>query len=313
MSAPSGQKCPDIKDDFLQADLSKSKETATPGKPEAQNWVSEKGLFSKPSLKPAKPSSRKKETSSPVAPAPSSNGWNDPKPVKIEPHRTILKPAAIEKTFRRAYDVENAGISGAMFVRWTEKEMGILNKTILSRWEDTPESCHNMFEWIVRDWFMIRKRLFSWMDRPGKEGAPKLPTISFICRQRAWIVPAWHGNKQAEWVAQIDDVEERRVQKLLLEGHSRDDVFLIIAEERAKEKMREENAKKTAEAAQMLGTARIIQQKLKEQRRWGVDNPHPSSQIAQRLREEQAKAAAPAPNEPIPSLDELMNVPFREE
>ncbi|MBB3147733.1 hypothetical protein FHS21_004165 [Phyllobacterium trifolii] len=309
VSSPPGHPRPDIKDDFLQADFSKSKEHLAPGKPEAGRIFSENDLFPETTPERAEPSSRKKETSSPIARAPSSDGWNDPKPVKVEPHRSLLKPGAIEKTFRRAFETENENISGAMHIAWTSKEQLKVKSAILNKWKRPAEECHDFFEWLVRDWFEIRIALFEWLEKNGKEGAPARPHVAFIIRWNAALIDYWDRRAQKARIKGLDSREEQRLALLSLEGKTREEALLIIAEERATEKMRDENAKSVAAARQAHGAARILEKQLVERQRWGVHNPHPSSQIAQQMRQ----VPVPVSDEALPTIEELINTPFREE
>ncbi|MHC1547264.1 hypothetical protein [Phyllobacterium sp. K27] len=226
------------------------------------------------------------------------------------PERQLLQPGAIMNTFRRAFEIENKNenTNGALFQPWSRKEMGMLKSSILSRWNGTPEECHEMFEWIVRDWFTIRRRVFGWMKRPA---CPEVPDIMFIVRHRPRLMSAYAGKKLDEWVEHAPSVGDRRIRQLFIKGKTREEILLAVAEEHYTAKMREENAKAKAEAGRAFRTALLMQKNAESMQRRGI---HPGSDVAKQMRAAEALANAPVcTDQPLPSYDTRITPYFRED
>ena len=263
--------------------------------------------------RPVRQSAPEKETPPPVAPTPSpTDGWVEATPAttKQQPHRENVKPGSIEQTARHAFEVAYAGRPDYLFMPWGKRDKGMLKTVILNRWEGTAEECHDMFEWIFSEWDAIIGHNFRWMK---KSPPPSLPEIGFIVRQAYRIIPLFTKNKRDKWIAQMSDPEERRYHELTVrEGNTADEAKMIIAEERAVERMREENAKAKADANRALRVARLEAERAAKLRRRGI---HPSSETAKRMAAEEA-ARRPTdmpPLEDIPDLATLATIPFRED
>lgn len=239
------------------------------------------------------------------------DGWAEAKLATTkQPPRENLKPASIEQTARRAFEVAYADRPGSMFLPWTQKQAGMLKKVVLAKWTATPEECHDMFEWIFSDWDAIIGHNFRWMT---KVPPPALPEIGFIIAQAYRIIPLFTKNKRDKWIAQMDDPETRRYHELTVrEGKTADDAKMILAEERAIERMREENAKAKADANRALRVARLEAERAAKLRRRGI---HPSSETAKRMAAEEAarRLADMPPPENLPDLATLATIPFRED
>ena len=250
-----------IKEELIREELFKEEESLRSafGKPAS---VSEEDFFPEVTTRHRERSSpRKRKENPPIARAPLSEQHCT---TSTDPERQLLQPGAIMTTFRRAFEIENENTNEALFQPWSRKEMGMLKSSILSRWNGTPEECHEMFEWIIRDWFTIRRRVFGWMKRPA---CPEVPDIMFIVRHRSRLMSAYAGKKLDEWVENAPSVGDRRVRQLFIKGYTREEILLAVAEEHYIAKMREENAKVKAEAGRAFRAARLMEKNASSMQR----------------------------------------------
>ncbi|WP_312363083.1 hypothetical protein [Ensifer sp.] len=292
-AAPSGREQPDIKARTIQQDFSKhegygpvplSRNTAPRSASleidPASGWESE-------------PAARPKEiSSSPVAPAPSTTTVDDllaPLAARdqrrLEKASRVLKPGALEETFRIEFSEHFGRQPGAIFLAWTPKEMGMVKNMFVNRWTSSPEEAHAFVRWSVANWqAMMSRPCFAWMkrDRP-----PEFPELGFWLRHHANFLVEMGRDATDRWISDMKDFEAREFARLTVkEGMSPEAARMKIAEERAARRMREENAKAKQSARAAWQKAELA---LAEANRAGNRAPHPRSLAAQEARRAEDK------------------------
>lgn len=318
IAAPSGRRQPDIKARISQQDSFQHERGAGP----ASLPLDTAPRFAPLDFDPAsgwesEPAARPKNSSStPVAPAPSSTTVEDiMAPVvardrkRLAKASQILKPGALEETFRIEFAEHFGRQPGAIFPAWTPKDMGMVKNMFMKRWAGTAEEAHAFVCWSVANWSaMMSRPCFSWMkrDRP-----PEFPELSFWLRHHANFLVEMGRESTDRWISDMKDFEQREFHRLTVkEGMSPDAARMRIAEDRATRKMRDENnaAKQVANAAWQKA-----EMALHEANRAGSRTPHPRSLAAQEARlaqeEETLRKAREehgiqplGENDPIPDL-----------
>lgn len=207
----------------------------------------------------------------------------------------FLKPSAIEKTYRAAFEEAYSDQPGVMPTKWTVEQLGMINNVVLKRWLGTPEECHEYVEWLVVNFYRLRRTAFSWMKKPC---APVAPDAKFIARWHTNLLSAYHERKQESWIESIDSHELRNFKRMTtVEGRTEEEARMKLAEDRVTLALREEMIKRERQAATMFRTGQIAIEQANKMPR-GI---HPRSETARRIRELEARVALATfnPNEPI--------------
>lgn len=223
-----------------------------------------------------------------------------------------MRPSDFEAAFRAAFERVYMERPERMPARWTVKELSMVKNAVLSKWSldrlaarDT--NVLHFADWIVTEWDYLRHHVFSFMTRWPP---PAEPEIGFICRRHSVLLSAFNGNERDKWIANIDNYEERRLRELMMKhGKSREEALMILAEERARQKMRDENRKAKQEANDAWQKAQIARKEA-ERLKLAKGYVHPESQTAlqqraEKLREELGVRPL-ASDEPLPDLMSCM-------
>ncbi|APH70942.1 hypothetical protein BSQ44_05780 [Aquibium oceanicum] len=208
--------------------------------------------------------------------------------------RSSLRPVAIEKTYRAAFEKFYANRPGLILTAWTAKERGMVRQSILSKWPGSAESAHKFIEWVVDNWYLIRGITFDWMK---KSPPPEVPEIGFICQFRANVIGAYNKHLRGEFLAKFDDADQRETRRLMIEkGLPEDKARMEVAEARARIMLREELAKKQANVNHVYRMTKALEKRMRG--RPAID---PRSETARRMAQERAAAA------PVPETQEAMD------
>lgn len=205
-----------------------------------------------------------------------------------------LNPGAIEDTFRAAFEDAYRDHPGAVFVKWGEREMGMVKQAVIKTWTGKPEELHAFVAWSVTNWTTVIRDRFRSMKSP-----PMLPDVGFFTRFRSNFVQAHSKDLTRVWVAGLADHEAKEFHRLTLEkGLTDEEARMEIAENRAMSRMRKQNEDALREANLKLSQAALAEQNAARRSRV-ASTIHPESETAKRLAREKA-AAERAAREIVP-------------
>jgi len=237
----------------------------------------------------------------PVAPDP---------PWEALDQRKVLKPGAIEKTFRAAFEKAYPDTPYVIPSKWTVAELSKVKQAMLSKWAlSKAEDVHDFIEWIVFNWDYLRNSEFGWMkQRP----APPAPEINFITRHHTHFVTAYNRDRQDAWIDSFTDRETRRFHELTAkQGKTPEEARMLIAESRAIGRIRTELDAERAKNASLLKKAQAA-----EKRAYRAQPIHPESETAKKQRAAELHKALGSPpplaaDAPIPDLMAALEEGFR--
>ena len=76
----------------------------------------------------------------------------------------------------------------------TRKSYGMINKLLVP--QNIPgATVHEWLDWVVRNWDIIEREHFKWLNRAGESGFPKVPNIQIVIAHRRGFLDAW-GRKE---------------------------------------------------------------------------------------------------------------------
>ncbi|TIR25958.1 MAG: helix-turn-helix domain-containing protein [Mesorhizobium sp.] len=215
---------------------------------------------------------------------------------QLQTVRTILKPGALEKTYRAAFEDAYGDQPGVFALAWTHVQLAKIGAVIVKKWPaGAAEDCHDYIAWVVMNFSRLRRQVFGWMKKPE---APVAPNADFLARWHGDLLKAYQKRRQEQNIECLDSHEERKLAHLtLVQGKSPEEALISIAEDRAALKLRDEIEAGKAEATRRLRAAQLAEQAAAK-KPMGI---HPRSEVAMRLRELEAKMHKKAvdPNEPI--------------
>jgi len=241
--------------------------------------------------RPALPATPAKKEIPPVPPAPPSATPQEAavgRAIKLREDRSDLRPIALERTYRAAFRHAYGDQPGVFAVVWTRKQLGIVNSAIIKKWEGSPGDAHDYIEWVVMNFSRLRRQVFGWMKRPE---APVTPDAKFLARWHGDLLKAYQKRRQEQSIEGLDGHEERKLAHLTrVQGKSREEALIAIAEDRAVLKLRDEIEKGKAEIAVQRRAAEIAQQNAERARNRAI--LHPRSEAVRRIAELEAQVAA---------------------
>ncbi|MDG4882440.1 hypothetical protein [Mesorhizobium sp. WSM4884] len=200
-----------------------------------------------------------------------------------------LTASALEKTYRAAFETAYGDQPGVFATAWTREQLGIINAAIVKKWDQRdPEGCHDYIEWVVMNFSRLRRLVFGWMKRPE---APVAPDCKFLARWHGDLLKAYQKRRQEQAIEGLDSHEERKLAHLTrVQGKSREEALIAIAEDRAALKLRDEIERGKAEIAVQRRAAEIAQKNAERTRDRAI--LHPRSDIARRIADLEARLAA---------------------
>lgn len=192
--------------------------------------------------------------------------------------RKIAKPGSLMQTWRHAFEETFADVKGAIFTPPTHVELGKLKSALIAKWQGTTEEMHDLIDFSVTNWAIIRETTFAWMT---KSPAPVFPDLGFFIRRHLDFRAVWSRRTHDDWLNSLPLGEHRRLLELTTrEGLSREAALAKIGEERAKYAMREENDRIRQEAKDDKRTALIALRQADRRPVYTAENPHPRSAAA---------------------------------
>ncbi|AWM88265.1 hypothetical protein C4E04_16960 [Microvirga sp. 17 mud 1-3] len=168
--------------------------------------------------------------------------------------RTLKNPGALQRTWTAAWGCAFDEVPGAVCPAWTKTEMGMVKSALAARWTQDAASLHGFLEWIVTDWSNIVGTHFAWMKR---DPAPSLPSIRFVMTFKDRFFQAWNRRTVDKAIDGLSGEERRRRELMMRQGKTLEEANLLIAEERAQVRLRDEIEAGKKRAASMLQEARL--------------------------------------------------------
>jgi hypothetical protein len=290
ISAPPGSGLPDIKAPLLKQDFSKHDSSSHCAAPRLAGGDNDFDLSTAYGEEEREPTALPQKTSSaPIAPPPSSmtkveNGRATHSPKSVDGTKLVLKPGAIEATFRAAFVQSFASFPGVVCPDWTKSDYGKVKRMFIESWNGSADGAHALVAWSVTNWWTVLASEFGWMR---KTKPPEFPTISFFLWQWRTFAVAFGRDHTETWLRSLKDFEQRDYVRLTVkEGMTAEEARMKIAKDRAALMMREKNAKVMEAASKNYRSAAMMEENAK---RYGALPIHPDSQRGLEIRRE-AKA-----------------------
>lgn len=217
--------------------------------------------------------------------------------------KTRTNPGAYEQTWKRA--VAEHFPSVEIPRQWSKAEYGHVKALVRLMPKDGEQDgalkLHDVIEFCVANWSQIVNRRLSWM-----KAAPSVPTIKFFVQQSDVFLSAYAEHNMDVWIESLPE-EERKLERLVKSGMSREEAFIKIAEDRAALKMREANEQAKDEAARYFRMAKLAARNSAPV--YGTHNPHPRAHENQRPKLKVVETSEEELDQTLAWMDEIAAQP----
>ena len=208
-------------------------------------------------------------------------------PLQSDPQEVIRKAVTFHRAALTAKKVKNGDVvSGAEAAwrlafaetfpvdpaaAWTLRDKGMV-KGKAKNWLHAAEMPFvDFLDWSVRNWAAVVTKQLGWMK---KSPPPKLPSIGFFISFMDQFADCWGEGKLDDW---LKSSERTEMEKLELQGLSREEAAAKIGRDRAVQTMRQENEEIRVEARGRVRRAQMIEKRAMA----SADMPaHPRSRAA---------------------------------